>query len=117
MHVDVSRDRPTVEQPVDLYAPKLNGPGGFATVHLRVRCCEQGRGSTLGRARSAPGLAVRPTDEAFRLPRLVINSFHCSIFPGQDEDMSGKGEGMGDLILMQKFTWSIPRFDLTLYRW
>ncbi|CAN0425473.1 unnamed protein product, partial [Ectocarpus sp. 12 AP-2014] len=37
---------PSVDQPVDLYAPKLNGPGGFATVHLRVRCCETGRPSS-----------------------------------------------------------------------
>eukprot|EP00904_Undaria_pinnatifida_P008772 jgi/Undpi1/5024/HiC_scaffold_19.g08376.m1 len=50
---------PSVEQPVDLYAPKLNGPGGFATVHLRVRCCEPGGGAPpLGRSISAPNVTA-----------------------------------------------------------
>lgn len=33
-----------MDQQVDLYAPKLNGVGGFATVRLRVCCCESRRG-------------------------------------------------------------------------
>ncbi|CAM9817371.1 unnamed protein product, partial [Ectocarpus sp. 12 AP-2014] len=52
---------PSVDQPVDLYAPKLNGPGGFATVHLRVRCCETGRPSSQSfRSLSAPNV-MRPS--------------------------------------------------------
>ncbi|CAN0189783.1 unnamed protein product, partial [Ectocarpus fasciculatus] len=49
---------PSVDQPVDLYAPKLNGPGGFATVHLRVRCCETGGGPSAQsfRSLSAPNV-------------------------------------------------------------
>eukprot|EP00903_Cladosiphon_okamuranus_P017968 g16531.t2 len=49
---------PSVEQTVDLYAPKLNGPGGDATVYLRVRCCEPGgkRGAGAGRSVSAPNV-------------------------------------------------------------
>ena len=53
--------RPSVEQTVDLYAPKLNGPGGDATVHLRVRCCEPGgKGGPSGanRSISAPNVMV-----------------------------------------------------------
>ena len=49
---------------MDLYAPKLNGPGGFATVHLRVRCCEPGGSvATLGRSVSAPNVTVRNVDD------------------------------------------------------
>eukprot|EP00752_Nemacystus_decipiens_P006334 g5710.t1 len=49
---------PSVEQTVDLYAPKLNGPGGDATVHLRVRCCEpRGKGGSVAtRSVSAPNV-------------------------------------------------------------
>lgn len=55
-----AQNRPSVEQPVDLYAPKLNGPGGDATVHLRVRCCEPGgkRGTGPRRSVSAPNVMV-----------------------------------------------------------
>jgi len=57
-------NRPSVEQPVDLYAP-INGPGGAATVKLRVRCCESGgsgrarTGTGAGRSVSAPNVMVR----------------------------------------------------------
>lgn len=77
---------PSVEQTVDLYAPKLNGPGGDATVYLRVRCCEptgKGGGSGVGRSVSAPNVMVSRVYNIyvlyFVLPHIGISI--CMLIP------------------------------------
>ncbi|CAN0204907.1 unnamed protein product [Pylaiella littoralis] len=60
---------PSVEQPVDLYAPKLeDGSSGFAVVHLRVLCCESLRNPRAGNSISTSNVPSSTASSRTGLP-------------------------------------------------